>query len=156
MNRNCITFCAHLQEVAFQLIRQCLVGRLLEDLCRMEPLDPLSVMLHDVLLFVVSLVLMLLLVQVCVLDHRPGPDCVPFTFTSESGDQDKSGIDNYKTILALRRKLHSVLLSRAPNPCQGCIGRGELPPPPPSSGAPSLCPATVSLTPGASFSGICS
>ena len=36
---------------------------------------------------------------------------------------------------------------------QGCIGRGEAPPSP--SRAPSLCPATVPLTPSASFNGIC-
>ena len=34
---------------------------------------------------------------------------------------------------------------------QGCIGS----PPPPTSRAPSLCPATVPLTPSASFNGIC-
>ena len=38
---------------------------------------------------------------------------------------------------------------------QGCIGRGEAPPPPRPSRAPSLCPATVSLTASSSFSGIC-
>ena len=35
---------------------------------------------------------------------------------------------------------------------QGCIGREAVPPPPPSR-APSLCPATVPLTPSASFNG---
>ena len=38
---------------------------------------------------------------------------------------------------------------------QGCIGKGGgVPPPPPPSRAPSLCPATVSLTASASFDGV--
>ena len=39
----------------------------------------------------------------------------------------------------------------SPPPPPGCIGRGGGTPP---SRAPSLCPATVSLTPSASFNGI--
>ena len=37
---------------------------------------------------------------------------------------------------------------------QGCIGKGGCPPPP-RSRAPSLCPATVPLTPSAGFNGFC-
>ena len=47
-----------------------------------------------------------------------------------------------------------VLQAFAALPCdQGCIGRGD--PPPSPSWAPSLCPATVSLTESANFNGIC-
>ena len=39
-------------------------------------------------------------------------------------------------------------------PCGAGIGKGGGNPPPPSR-APSLCPATVPLTPSASLNGIC-
>ena len=68
-----------------------------------------------------------------------------------------NGTPNGPTNAALNSPANCLVrwASLPTGPDQGCIGRGGGGNPPPPSRASRLCPATVSMTASASFSGIC-